>query len=215
MKMIVTRPQHDVITKYLSVWTEEVINFAKEKGIEVFDLIKEKANKKDFCRRVKKLQPDMIFLNGHGDDNCVTGHDDQEIVRAGDNHNILYGAITYALSCNSGKILGPKVTKNKATTYIGYEDKFIFVSDRNYMHSPIDDPRARPFMEASNQVMISLLKGHRAGEASKKSKNKFKEHFMKLSSSQADPDSLQAAQCLWWNMRNQVCLGNLDAKLNV
>ena len=85
MKMIVTRPQHDVITKYLSVWAEEVINFAKEKGIEVFDLIKEKANKKDFCGRVNKLQPDMIFLNGHGDDDCVTGHDDQEIVRAGDN----------------------------------------------------------------------------------------------------------------------------------
>ena len=85
MKMIVTRPQYDVITKYLSVWAEEVINFAKEKGIEVFDLIKEKANKKDFCGRVKKLQPDMIFLNGHGDDDCVTGHDDQEIVRAGDN----------------------------------------------------------------------------------------------------------------------------------
>ena len=74
---------------------------------------------------------------------------------------------------------------------------------------------AKPFMEASNQVMISLLKGHRANEASEKSKNKFKEYFLKLTSSQTDADSLQVAQCLWWNMKNQVCLGNLDAELKV
>lgn len=215
MKMIVTRPQYDITTKYLSVWAGEVINFAKKKRVEVIDLLKNKANKKDFSGRVKKLQPDVIFFNGHGDDDCITGHDDEILVEAGDNHDILFGAITYALSCNSGKILGPKVVENKQATYIGYEDKFIFVADSNYSTRPQDDPMARPFKEASNQVIISLLKGHRAEEASEKSKNKFKENFMKLSSSQADPDSLQAAQCLWWNMRNQVCLGNLDAKLNI
>lgn len=215
MKMIVTRPQYDITTKYLSVWAEEVINFAKKKKIEVIDLLKDKANKKDFVGRVKKLKPDVIFLNGHGDDDCVTGHDEEALVEAGDNHDILRGAITYALSCNSGKILGPKVAENNEATYIGYEDEFIFIVNGNYLSRPQDDPMAKPFMEASNQVMISLLKGHRAGEASEKSKNKFKEHFMKLSSSQADPDSLQAAQCLWWNMRNQVCLGNLDAELKV
>ncbi len=215
MKMIVTRPQHDITTKYLSVWAGEVINFAKKKRIEVIDLFKDKANKNDFAGRVKKLQPDIIFLNGHGNDDCVTGHNDEKLVEVGDNHDILRGAIIYALSCNSGKILGPKVAENNEATYIGYEDEFIFVGDRNYLSRPQDDPMAKPFMEASNQVMISLLKGNRAGEASEKSKNKFKEHFMKLSSSQADPDSLQAAQCLWWNMRNQVCLGNLDAELKV
>jgi len=213
MKMIVTRPQYDITTRYLSVWAGEVINFAQKKRIEVIDLFKDKANKNDFTGRVKKLKPDIIFLNGHGNDDCVTGHDEEILVEAGGNHDILRGAITYALSCNSGKILGPKVAENNEATYIGYKDKFIFVADSNYSTRPQDDPRAKPFMEASNQVMISLLKGNRAGEASEKSKNKFKEHFMKLSSSQADPDSLQAAQCLWWNMRNQVCLGDLDAEL--
>lgn len=215
MKMIVTRPQYDITTKYLSVWAGEVINFAKEKGIEVFDLFKEKANKNDFSGRVKKLQPEIIFLNGHGDDGCITGHDEEKLVEAGNNHDILHGAITYALSCNSGKILGQKVAENNESTYIGYEDKFIFVADKNYSTRPQDDPMAKPFMEASNQVMISLLKGNRAGDASEKSKNKFKEYFVKLSSSQADPDSLQVAQCLWWNMRNQVCLGNIAAELRI
>lgn len=215
MRMIVTRPQYDITTKYLSVWAVEVINFAKGKRVEVIDLFKDKANKKDFIGRVKKLQPDVIFLNGHGNDDCITGHDNEKLVEAGDNHDILHGAITYALSCNSGKILGSKVAENNEATYIGYEDKFIFVADGNYLSRPQDDPMTKPFMEASNQVMISLLKGNRAQEASEKSKNKFKEHFMKLSSSKADSDSLQVAQCLWWNMRNQVCLGNLNAKLKV
>ena len=81
------------------------------------------------------------------------------------------------------------------------------------MHSPIDDPKARPFMEASNQVMISLLKGNKAKDASERSKSKFRDNYIRLLSSSADQDSLQAAQCLWWNMRNQVCLGDLDAEL--
>jgi len=53
MKMIVTRPQYDVTTKYLSVWAGEVINFAKKKRIEVIDLLKDKANRNDFAGRVK------------------------------------------------------------------------------------------------------------------------------------------------------------------
>jgi hypothetical protein len=215
MKMIITRPQHDVTTKYLSAWAEEIVYFAESKGAEVIDLRKEKANKNDFVGRVKKLRPDVVFLNGHGDDDCVTGHDNKELVKAGDNHNILEGLITYALSCNSGKVLGPKVAKNKNTTYIGYKDQFIFMADSNYATRPLEDPKAKPFMEASNQVMISLLKGNRAREASEKSKNRFRDSYIKLSSSSSDSDSLQAAQCLWWNMRNQVCLGDLDAGLKI
>ncbi|MEK7173415.1 MAG: hypothetical protein AAB740_05610 [Patescibacteria group bacterium] len=68
-------------------------------------------------------------------------------------------------------------------------------------------------MEASNQVMISLLKGNSAKDASERSKNKFKDNLFRLMSSNADPDSLQAAQLLFWNMRRQVCLGDIDAKL--
>jgi len=66
-------------------------------------------------------------------------------------------------------------------------------------------------MESSNQVMLSLLKGNTVQDASEKSKNKFREHIRSMSSSLTDPDSLQAAQCLWWNMKHQVCLGDGNA----
>ena len=172
MRIIVTRPQHDVTTKYLSCWAGEIINFAKKKGIEVCDLAREKANRAEFEGRVKKIKPEAVFLNGHGSDDCVTGHDNGVIVSTDENCGILNDKITYALSCNSGKK-----------------------------------------MEASNQVMISLLKGNSAKDASERSKNTFKDHYSRLSSSNADQDSLQAAQLLRWDMRNQVCLGDVGAKL--
>ncbi|MDP3245237.1 MAG: hypothetical protein Q8M83_06315 [bacterium] len=213
MRMIVTKPQHDVTTKYLSSWAGEIIDFARKKSVEICDLVKEKANKAEFEGRVKKLKPEVIFLNGHGGDSCVTGHDNEELVSVRENHNILDDKITYALSCNSAKILGIKIAENKSATYIGYSDEFVFVGDSSYISRPLDDPKAKPFMEASNQVMISLLKGNSAKDASDRSKNKFKDFYEHLSSSNTDPDSLQVAQCLWWDMRNQVCLGNIDAKL--
>lgn len=72
---------------------------------------------------------------------------------------------------------------------------------------------AKPFMEASNQVAISLLKGHQAHDASKRSKAMFEKSYKDLLSSNADANSLQAARLLWWNMTHQVCLGNMDAKI--
>lgn len=212
MKLIVTRPQHDVTTRYISSWAEEIISFAKKKGVDVFDLFKNKANKLQFEGRVNKIRPELIFINGHGNDCCVTGHDNLVLVEVDENQHILKDSITYALSCNSGKELGPKVVESGGKAYIGYTDEFIFVFDKDYVAKPLDDPKAKPFMEASNQVMISLLKGNSAEVSSIKSKNKFEENRKSLLSSDADQDSILAAQFLWWNMRNQVCLGDMDAK---
>lgn len=213
MKLIVTRPQHDVTTRYISTWAEEIIAFAKQKGVEVIDLVRDKASRKELEGRIKKLMPKLIFLNGHGSDGSVTGHDNEILVSIDTNHNILEGKITYALSCNSGRVLGPRVAADKDTTYIGYKDEFVFVFDKNYITKPSHDLMAKPFMESSNQVMISLLKGHEAIEASSRSKNVFRKRYTELLTSDADVDSLQAAQFLWWNMKNQVCLGNEKAKI--
>src|SRR3989338_250123 len=119
MRLIITRPQHDITTRYLSSWAGDIIDFAKKKGIGVCDLVREKANRAEFEGRVKKIKPKVIFLNGHGCDDCVTGHDNNVLVSVDKNHNILNNKITYALSCNSGKKLGPKVVENGTATYIG------------------------------------------------------------------------------------------------
>ena len=214
MSIIITRPEHDITTRYLSQWGKKIIEFAQQKKLDIVDLKKEKANQKEFTGRVKKINPKFVFLNGHGNNNVVTGHDNQVLVEAGKNEKILSDRITYALSCNSARVLGEKVAKNNGSAYIGYTDEFIFVINNKFITRPLDDKRAEPFMEASNQVAISLIKGNTAGESSRRSKEIFEKNYTKLLASNTDQDSLQAAQCLWWNKKNQVCLGKQDMRFN-
>jgi len=83
-----------------------------------------------------------------------------------------------------------------------------------HLSRPLNDKRAKPFMEASNHVAISLIKGHKAHEASRRSKELFKRNYQSLLSSNSDPDALQDARFLWWNMKHQVCLGDSSAFLH-
>jgi hypothetical protein len=46
----------------------------------------------------------MIFLNGHGSEDCVCGPDDEKLVQAGDNETILAGAVVNALSCRAARV---------------------------------------------------------------------------------------------------------------
>ena len=213
MKFLVTRPEHDVTTKYLSHWASVVIDIAQKKGFEVIDLYRQKAKRTELEGRIMKVSPVFIFLNGHGNDNCVTGHNNEELVITDDNHTILNGTITYALSCNSSKGLGKRVAEDSTATYIGYDDEFIFLIGKDFISKPIEDPQARPFMESSNQLVVSLLKGHSTSDARQRAKDKYIENYHRLSSSSSDSNSLQAAQFLWWNMRNLKCLGCQNSKI--
>lgn len=210
MTIIITRPEHDLTTKYISSWAEDIILLAKKKSLDVIDLKRKKANKKEFVGRIKKIKPRLIFINGHGNESVVTGHDNEDLIVKNDNHHLLNGKITYALSCKSGKSLGRSVECFKESAYIGYKDDFIFMQDKDFLFNPLKDPKAKPFMEASNQVMISLLKGNSVIEASKKSIEKYQKNCNRLLTSNTDINSLMSAQFLWWNARNQVCLGDVD-----
>ncbi len=213
MSLLITRPDHDHATKYISCWSEKIINFAKKKGRKVVDLKGKKAIKKEVIGRIKKLAPSFIIFNGHGEDRSICGYDNEILVQKGKNEKILSDKITYALSCSSGKELGPRSVKDKKGAFIGYKDDFIFPSDRRNLKNPLKDKRAKPFMESSNQVAIALLKGHSAIDASEKSKELFKNNSQKLLSSNSDPDSLQDAKFLRWNYIHQVCLGDKNKTL--
>ncbi len=212
MKLLVTRPQHDITTHYISSWAQEVIDLANKKSVDVIDLCKEKANKKELIGRIKKVLPSIIFLNGHGTDSAIKGHDNEILIEVGSNGEVLSGSITYALSCSSAKVLGSKVARQKNTAFIGYSDEFIFAIDNNFVSRPEEDPRAKLFKESSNQIVASLLKGRTAEEAVERSKKTFIEHHASLVASTTDQDSLITAQCLWWNMKHQVCLGDESLK---
>ncbi len=186
---------------------------ASKKGANIIDLHKKKATRSEFEGRIKKTNPSLVILNGHGDEDCVTGHDNEVLVKAGENEDLLKNRITYAVSCNSAKKLGPSCI-DKKTAYIGYKESFIFNIDRRYFSRPLEDRRAARFLNASNQVALSLIKGHTAAEATARSQALFKQAIRSLlTSTNTDPQSLDDMKNLLWNMRHLVCLGAKDAKI--
>ncbi|MDD5015216.1 MAG: hypothetical protein PHW73_08970 [Atribacterota bacterium] len=75
--ILITRPEHDPLTRCLSYWNTKVIANAKNKGLNVVDLHKDCANREAFEGRMKKVDPSLVLLNGHGDEVSVGGHNNE------------------------------------------------------------------------------------------------------------------------------------------
>jgi hypothetical protein len=60
-----------------------------------------------------------------------------------------------------------------------------------------EDKLAELFLEPSNQVMVSLLKGHTVQEAHQAAKNSFKKNIRKLLTSTSSPHSVSVPYLLW------------------
>lgn len=200
--LLLTRPDFDRTTRYVSAWAGEVIDFAKTKGSKFFDLAGERAKIVVFESMLKKQQPDLIFLNGHGGTDCVSGQDYEILVKKGVNEHILSGKIVYALSCSSGKELGPASIKAGAKAYIGYSEEFVFIFDEHQRTHPGQDNLGQAFSEPSNQVMISLLKGHTPREAYVASKKSYIRSIQKLVTSRTPKKETAAIKYLLWNLRH-------------
>lgn len=211
-RILITRPEHDPLTRHLSHWNSKVIEIAKSKGNDVLDLHKEKANRKEFEGRINKISPSLLLLNGHGDDLSIAGHNNEILIKTGDNEYLLKERITYAVACSSAKVLGLSCI-GANTAFIGYNELFILNLDRTCLGNPLLDTRAEKFLDPSNRVAISLIKGHTSGEASEISRRAFKRNIIELLANPTNPNALEDAKDLFWNMNHQVCLGDVNTKL--
>lgn len=207
--LLVTRPKYDDTTYYLFYWAGEIIKLAKQKGIKTLDLGRERAIKDELESMVAKMQPSFIFFNGHGNVDCITGCDNKILVRVGDNEKILEAKSVYALSCSSAKELGPASIDAGARAYLGYDNVFIFSYEINKISNPLNDKTAELFLGPSNQLVISILKGHTAGESYDKSQECFLQNIQKIAASQTS--DLGLIPYLLWNKMHQVCLGDKKA----
>jgi len=208
---LVTRPEYDDTTHYLSDWSKETIKLAENQGLKVLDLQREKANKNEFEGKMEKFSPVLVMINGHGDIDSVTGHKNQILVKVGLNEGILKSKIVYALSCKSAKILGPRSVQAGALNYTGYKDDFIFVYEPELISRPLSDKTAGLFLKPSNILIESLIKGNSVRESFEKSKNALKKNFnLAISTSESDSTT---ARFLWWNLRNFSSYGDLDTSI--
>ncbi|MCH8945361.1 MAG: hypothetical protein IIA85_00365 [Nanoarchaeota archaeon] len=210
--LIITLPKSDIVTEYLSVFSKQIIDVCKEKSVKFKPLEKNHANKKEFEKLLKSIDYKLIILNGHGSPNVIQGHKNKELIKVGDNEEILSERITYARSCWAVLGVGNESMKhNKEGCFIGYDIPFMFLIDINHSANPIKDQTAKIFFETSNLVPIGLIKNHSAIESHENSKKSMLKAINKALKKK-DKDSQAIAEVLWNNYLGQKIVGNVDAR---
>lgn len=211
--ILITRPRYDEPTNYLYYWAGLIIKEAQKKNYRVLDLDGQKANLKDFSGRIKKTQPELVVLNGHGSVDTIAGHDGQVLLSVDKNESLLSNKISYALACSSAKKLGKCLIEKGAKSFIGYEEDFIFLHEKDKLSRPINDKTAGLFLEPSNLVASTLIKGNTAKEAYDRSQKEFRHNIRRLVVSESPQEDKSPITWLYWDMIHQVCLGDNSAKI--
>ena len=211
--LIITLPRHDEVTEYLSFFSKDIIDEAKNRHIPVKKLIDKDANKENFEKNVKKTDFKLFVLNGHGAPTIISGYKNKLLIGEGINEEILLERITYARSCDAGYSLGKKaMQKNKEGCFIGYKLSFQFYSDETWHGNPAKDLLAPLFLEPSNLIPISILKGKPTGEAHLSSKKAILKNIKKVLK-KSNYESLVMAEALWNNYEGLVLIGNSSAEI--
>ena len=211
--LLVTRPNHDLTTNYLFYWSLFVIKKAKEKGFQILDLEGRKANKKNFNSYIKKHRPTLVFFNGHGSKKVISGYNNEILIKADKDEGLLLEKVVYARSCDSAEELGRKCVRKGTAAFVGYRKKYFFAYSQLKITRPQQDKTAKLFLEPSNLIPISLLKGNTVGNSFKKSQNGMRRNFRFMLSSKASQAQRDAAPYLWRNIKSQIAIGNKKAKI--
>lgn len=209
--ILITRPDHDLITTYFLHWSDPVIKEATSKGFKVLDLRGKKANSNMFSSYIAKHEPIIVVFNGHGNADTITGYDNEPLLEANNNEKLLVKKIVYARSCDAAENLGQLCIKNGTLAFIGYTKKFTIGYTPSKTSIPLHDPIAKLFIEPSNLIPLSLLKGNNTGEAYRKSQEAMLRNFRFMLSTRATSAQKDAAPYLWINRKYQVLLGDQQA----
>lgn len=210
--IIITLPRYEFTVNYLTVYSKKIIEEANKKNIKIKELKEEEANKKYFEDVLKSLDYKMIIFNGHGSEEAISGHKGELIIQNGINDSLLKGRISYARSCWAGRVLGKCMEDDKEGCFIGYELPFMFYYDEMWVANPYKDKIAPIFLEPSNLIPISLIKGNTSLQAHEKSKSQTLKTIKRILRS-GNKESFLFAEKLWNNYIGQVIIGNKSAVL--
>ena len=216
MGVLFVRPCHDDVISYLYHYSDELVKLSSSKGFKTLNKKKEQANKKVVSSVISVNKPKFIMFNGHGNERCICGHNDEVLIEAGRNYDLslLKNKITYSLSCSSASELGKEVGDDK-TAFIGYTDDFALGMDVNCQASIRRDEIAKFFLEPSNLLVKSLLKGNSVEEAVNKAKELMKSNISRL---RTTTSFLNATDYIPYLFNNYIVLkahGNVNARLNM
>ncbi|MFH1439184.1 MAG: hypothetical protein ABIG89_01360 [Candidatus Woesearchaeota archaeon] len=209
--VLFVRPSHDDVTSYLYHYSKELLEDSKFKGFRTINKEKGDANKKVIIPIIEKNNPNFIMFNGHGNTSLICGHNDEFLVKRKFNHDLLKKRITYSLTCSSAAELGKEIGDDNST-FIGYIDDFALGMDIQCQTTIHRDKRARLFLDPSNLLVKSLLKGNPAEQAVKKAKESMRKNIFKLRTDPF-PDAKDYIPYLFNNYMILKVLGNNKAKI--
>jgi len=211
--MLITLPDSDLTTSYLSAWSEEIITIAEKNGIKSIPLRGHRATQSHVDKTIRSKNPSFLVFNGHGSDTSICGQNDKPLITLGENENLLDSKIVHAVSCNSAKKLGKEC---KAKVFVGYDSIFWLYMDGNKTSKPLKDMKVKPILESALEAPKQIVKRKTAGEAYEKSQEKYQKHIneLTLSSSKHTAEELQVIlPFLHWNKNCQILHGDPSARI--
>lgn len=211
MELLVTRPDHDDATYWLCEWFLPILTECHSKGIKYVDLLGDKANKSRVKSALKKAKARLVVFNGHGTRDSILGFKNETLINDKESIALLKDKVVYAIACDSAAKLGPECVKKGTCAYIGYKLPFMILSNPNKGFKPLEDELIKPVLEASNEVVRTLLKGKSAGEAYSRSQFKFDHYIQKYERDCAPIEAQNLLPVLYWNKMAQTLIGNKEA----
>jgi hypothetical protein len=203
-QVLITLPQHDDPTAYLAYWCSTLDSVALYSGWSISYLRHAQVTKNNVENYLTKNDFTLVLLNGHGSPSSVYGHEDEELISAGVNSNILSGKIVHVFSCSSGKLLGKQAILDGCLGFIGYNRDFKFLTDGNKECNPRTDKLAEIFSIPALVAPTRLLKHDCLESAYNKSQKKYWQMIECVEEMDVQGGAEAVRRFLFWNMRSQV-----------
>jgi len=185
---------------------------AARRDFQVLDLNKKKATRENLESYLSKNKPALVFFNGHGSSKVICGYDDEVLVEAGKNEELLSDTVVYARSCRAAEYLGRRCVQTGAVAFVGYNRDYFLGYSQSRTERPLEDGVAKLFLEPSNLVPTSLLKGNTVEESFIESQEAMRQNIRFMNSGAASASQKDAAPYLWRNIQSQTVHGNQKAR---
>ena len=165
MRVLFVRPDFDIATHWVAEYLGREVERARGLGHWVMDLHGEDATPENVINTVQTFNPELMVMLGHGSPVEYTVQNKAHLMRKCSIPFDVGGKRGYFVSCLMGQELGPDLVEKGMNSFIGYMTEFIFMFDYRYQDDPLDDPRAKPFLESAMVPVEYLLRGRSHLEA--------------------------------------------------
>jgi hypothetical protein len=151
--IVVVRPNYDSATGFTSKWAEEIVEYARQKGIRVIDLYGNAASPEKFEEALRKAKPKMVVHYGHAREDALLGQYGRPLLTL-DNLHLVERVLFYIVGCHSGKRLTQAILDAGGIGASAFSDRFIF--------NPFNED---PYRESVNSGVKALIEGKTFREA--------------------------------------------------